>query len=295
MKALNKKLLTISMIASLLLVGCASTDPYTPQSNDDFVYDPDASFAMNVVEGSLGLHNGLRDADIPESSDVSSSGLDYAADGIIGAAFGGGMGGAFLSILGGNSSDAPLNHAYGIAYIPVDSFSKDQNEIALKTLSKMISIGATEMYGLEFSHTFRYKSSDLYVYHGDECLRRPNLFEKHQDEIGVADKLDCVATGHYAPVLLARTTVTPDGTVGKFFVFGLPKMSYLTFIQAAINIPSKSELGEFYYFVPVSYQNSIPFVYFDKQAHLFIKPDEKTNMSINIRTLEQLSPKLFGK
>ncbi len=39
------------MVASLL-VGCASTDPYTAQSDEDFTYDPDLSFVMNVVDGS---------------------------------------------------------------------------------------------------------------------------------------------------------------------------------------------------------------------------------------------------
>ncbi|MCL1092107.1 hypothetical protein L2744_21445 [Shewanella profunda] len=65
MKQLNNKYLSITLLASLLLVGCASTELYKPQSDKDFVYDPANSFAMNVVDGSLGFHNGLTDAARP--------------------------------------------------------------------------------------------------------------------------------------------------------------------------------------------------------------------------------------
>ena len=126
MNALNKKLLVLGMLTSMM-IGCASTDPYTAQSNDDFVYDSNMSFAMNVVDGSLGFHNGLRDTDAPKNSDTTPGALDYAADGIIGAAFGGGLGGGLLSMLGTNKANEPLHTYYGIVYYPIDKKGNIQN------------------------------------------------------------------------------------------------------------------------------------------------------------------------
>jgi hypothetical protein len=295
MSLFNKKRLYISLLATALLMGCASTDPYKPQSDKDFVYDPDKSFAMNVIDGSLGFHNGLTDANRPKDADTTPGAGSYAADAIIGFGNGGGLGGAFLSMLGTNISNAPLNHAYGIAYISVESFDQVNMDKALSSLENIVSVGASDTFNIKYTKKVKYKTFDLYTYHGDECLRRQNMFQKDQVELGISDPLDCVAAGHITPKLLAKTTTTPNGSAGKYLVFGLEKMSYQTFFRAAKNIPSVSKLGEFYYFVPTSPTNAVPFVYFNQKAHLFIKPDGNNLSSISIENLEKISPKLFGK
>ncbi|MCU8056163.1 hypothetical protein L5L78_08110 [Shewanella sp. SM34] len=295
MSLFNKKRLYISLLATALLMGCASTDPYKPQSDKDFVYDPAKSFAMNVIDGSLGFHNGLTDANRPKDADTTTGAGSYAADAIIGFGNGGGLGGAFLSMLGTNTGNAPLNHTYGIAYIPVESFEQVNMDKALSSLEKIVSIGASKTFDITYTKKVKYKTFELYTYHGDECLRRQNMFKKDQEELGITDPLDCVAAGHTSPTLLSKTTTTPNGSTGKYLVFGLEKMSYQTFFRAAINIPSLSEFGEFYYFVPASPTNSLPFVYFNQKAHLFIKPDGNNLSSISIENLEKISPKLFGK
>ncbi|GGB53215.1 hypothetical protein GCM10011607_12170 [Shewanella inventionis] len=107
--------MTIGIVATLTLV-CASTDPNKAQSDDDFAYNPDMSFAMNVVTGSLGFHN----------SSKTSGALDYTSSGIIVSAFGVGMGDALLSILGTNQGNKPLHTYYGIVYYPITQNGSSQ-------------------------------------------------------------------------------------------------------------------------------------------------------------------------
>jgi hypothetical protein len=280
MKKLNKKLLTISMVASLL-VGCASTDPYKAQSDDDFTYNPDMSFAMNVVDGSLGFHNGLRDADKPENSNLGSNGLDYAADAIIGSAFGGGVGGAFLSMLGENQANAPLNRTYGIAYIPINDKSKEEINRAFEKVDLDTKHTILNNFQLSFlKEVVDQKRNYKYFYFkGEPCLTYLKAIgDKSNDD-------ECVFGGYAEKQLLSISTSTPDGKKGLFAVIGLPRMSTGQFF----NFYSSPE---YYVFYPRGFVSSFPFVIHNGKAYLFIKPNNQGESFLSINDLRKVNPKV---
>ena len=271
MKKLNKKLLTISMVASLL-VGCASTDPYTPQSNDDFVYDPDASFAMNVVDGSLGFHNGLRDSDAPKNSDMSPGALDYASSGIIGSAFGGGVSGALFSMLGTNQANEPLHTYYGIVYYPVAEKGNIQSvfdEIESELIQKAVS---------NRKLTFVEKHSDTKGYiklefSGDDC-------SKHQKLMGFKIEDTCNFIHYTPPKLLKYSTKTPTGQSGLYAVIGYEGFFTATFL--ALDLDEK-----FYVFSPVIRKRTkFPFISNQGKIYPFVKGDS----FLTIPDLMQIDP-----
>jgi hypothetical protein len=202
MKALNKKLLALGLLTSMM-VGCASTDPYTPQSDDDFVYDSDMSFAMNVVDGSLGLHNGLRDASSPKNGDVTPGSLDYAADGIIGAALGGGIGGGLLSILGTNQGNKPLNSYYGIVYYPVNQKGNIQG-VFDKIENELIETAQTTRKLSFVTKSANVNGIVLLKFKGEDCQTYQNLMGHKVEET-------CSFIHYTQPKLLKYSTNTPSG------------------------------------------------------------------------------------
>jgi hypothetical protein len=198
MKALNKKLLALGLLTSMM-VGCASTDPYTPQS----VYDSDMSFAMNVVDGSLGLHNGLRDASSPKNGDVTPGSLDYAADGIIGAALGGGIGGGLLSILGTNQGNKPLNSYYGIVYYPVNQKGNIQG-VFDKIENELIETAQTTRKLSFVTKSANVNGIVLLKFKGEDCQTYQNLMGHKVEET-------CSFIHYTQPKLLKYSTNTPSG------------------------------------------------------------------------------------
>ncbi|MEH6454760.1 MAG: hypothetical protein V7749_00430 [Cocleimonas sp.] len=280
MKALNKKLLALGLLTSMM-VGCASTDPYTPQSDDDFVYDSDMSFAMNVVDGSLGLHNGLRDAYAPKNGDVTPGSLDYAADGIIGAALGGGIGGGLLSILGTNTANAPLNRTYGIAYMPISDMSKGEikrafEKVDLDTKNTILNNFNLSFLKIKINKKNNYK---YFYFKGELCIT-------YNHAIGAKTDIDeCVFGGYGEKQLLNISTSTPDGKKGLFAVIGLPQMSTGQFYDFHSS-------SEYYTFYPKGFKSTFPFVAHNGNAYLFMKPSNQVENFISINDLRKVNLKV---
>lgn len=273
MITLNKKLLVLGMITSMM-VGCASTDPYTAQSDDDFTYDPDMSFAMNVVDGSLGFHNGLRDTDAPKNGDMTPGALDYAADGIIGAAFGGGLGGGLLSMLGTNKANEPLHTYYGIVYYPIDKKGNIQN--VFDNIENELIETAQSTRKLSFVAKSASRNGIIHLkFNGKDCLTYQNL-------MGHKVEQTCNFIHYTPPKLLKYATITPSGEKGLFAVIG-----YETFFTAtwlSLDLDKK-----YYVFSPViRNRTQFPFVSNDQNIYLFLKGS--ANSSISIEKLTDIDP-----
>ncbi|MBB1390087.1 MULTISPECIES: hypothetical protein [unclassified Shewanella] len=280
MNALNKKLLVLGMLTSMM-IGCASTDPYTAQSNDDFVYDSNMSFAMNVVDGSLGFHNGLRDTDAPKNSDTTPGTLDYAADGIIGAAFGGGLGGGLLSMLGTNTADAPLNRVYGIAYMPISDTSKSEINRVFEKVDLDIKNTILNNFELSFLKTKVNKTNNYkyFYFKGEPCSTYLKAIgDKSNDD-------ECVFGGYAEKQLLNISTSTPDGKKGLFAVIGLSKMSTGQFYDFYSST-------EYYTFYPKGFESTFPFVTHNGKAYLFIKPSNQVESFMSINNLRKVNFKV---
>lgn len=195
MNLLKPKCLSITLLAASLLIGCASTDPYKPQSDEDFVYDPDKSFAMNVVDGSLGVHNGLTDAARPQDADTGPDAVSYTADAIIGFGNGGGLGGAFLSMLSTNQGNKPLHSYYGIVFYPITQKGNVQNifdSIEIELIAKV-----EQSRDLKFVKTsFNENGIKLLTFKGKDC-------EIQQELMGFKHEETCNFI-HYSPPKLAK-------------------------------------------------------------------------------------------
>jgi hypothetical protein len=277
MKHLFSKPLLTLLTASVLLSGCASTDPYSPQSNDDFIYDNDMSFAMNVIDGSLGFHNGLRDSKLPEKSSNTPGALDYAADGIIGAAFGGGIGGAFLSMLGTNHANEPLHSYYGLVYYPVKQ--KGNVQAIFDSIEKELITTAENTRRLKFSKKSKNKSGNtLLNFIGEDC-------STHQGLMGHKREDTCNFIHHSPPKLIKYTTVNPNGEQGLYAVIGYEEFFTATYLWF--------DLDEKYYsFSPVIRgRTKFPFVVNNQKIFPFIKPSQGTDKeSLSIEQLMAVDP-----
>ncbi len=275
MRFFNLKTVLATVIASSLLTGCLSTSPYKPQSNEGFEYNKDMSFAMNVMEGSLELHNGLRDAELPENADISL-GADYVtADGIIGF-INGGLGGSLLSMLGSNTANKPLHTYYSIVYYPIES-----NESVQQVFTKIEQelIDETIKYsGLEFvNKTLSKRGKTLLKFKGNACLERAKKV--------TYDVTDTCNYVHYnPPKLLKYTKSTPNGEKGNFAVVGFE--SFYGADLLAFELDKK-----FYTFFPtlplIKDSPKFPFVAHAQKIHLFIKPN-KEQPSITFLTIDDL-------
>ncbi|WP_076414953.1 hypothetical protein [Shewanella sp. UCD-KL12] len=279
MKAFTLKAFATTLITSTLLVGCASTDPSQPQSSNDFVYNSNMSFAMNVVDGSLGFHKGLQDAKVPEGADASAGALDYAADGIIGAAFGGGISGAFLSMLGTNQGSAPLHTYYNIVYYPVKE--KGNIQSIFDSLEQEFITLAESKKQVTFVEKRHSKDSRVLLeFKGKGCELKNELMSYKQSDT-------CNFIHYNKPELIKYASITPNGNKGLFAVIG-----YEGFIGS--NYLSLDLDEKFYIFSPViRNRTKFPFVSNNKDIYLFIKPsheNSKRTSSISIETLAEIDP-----
>ena len=279
MKSFTIKTLATTLIASSLLIGCAATDPYTPLSDEDFVYNPKMSFAMNVVNGSLDLHTGLQDAKSPEGADASAGALDYAADGIIGAALGGGLGGAFLSMLGTNQGNAPLNGDYVLVYYPVSQ--KGNVQSVFDQIEQEWITTAESKRKLKFIKKNKIKNSKktFLSFKGEDCNTYTKLW-------GFKEADTCNFISFYPPKLIKYATVTPSGKKGLFAVVGYENSAaetYLTF-----------DLDEKYYLFSSASKSrtKFPYVVHNNEVSFFIKPHHESgkNDSISIEQLMAIDP-----
>lgn len=280
MKAMTLKAIATMLVASSLLAGCASTDPSKPQSNDDFVYDSNMSFAMNVVDGSLGFHKGLQDAKAPAGGDASVGALDYAADGIIGAAFGGGIGGAFLSMLGTNQGNAPLDSYYNIVYYPVKA--KGNIQAIYDSLEQEFIDTAVSSKGLKFvKKSFRESSKKYHLtFSGEACDKALAKWQFKPSET-------CSYIHYKAPSLLKYSTSTPDGKKGLFAVIGYEK--FFTHDYLSLDLDRK----HFVFSPVIQNRTKFPFVSNSNVVHLFISPSndsERNISSMSIETLSEIDP-----
>lgn len=290
MSLFNKKRLYISLLATALLMGCASTDPYKPQSDKDFVYDPAKSFAMNVIDGSLGFHNGLTDANRPKDADTTPGAGSYAADAIIGFGNGGGLGGAFLSMLSTNQGKAPLDYGYLLAYISADSFSEINAQLALSQAIDKINKTIEETFYIKHISQTDLGNNTVQIFEGDYCVEKQILDAKlytdsFKNKIGIKQKNQCLSGGFSTSKILRTATSTPTGKLGKFYVIGFSRVDLYTPLKP---ITLLSE--DFYYFQPTNRKISVPFVFHNKKAWLFLKDSE--NQSINMETLLKINPNL---
>ncbi|WP_434949635.1 hypothetical protein ACRWQL_00605 (plasmid) [Shewanella sp. HL-SH4] len=278
------KALATTLFVTSLLAGCAATDPYTPESDKDFIYDNDMSFAMNVIDGSLGFHNGLRDANRPVDADTSPGAMDYLADGVIGFGGGGGFGGAFLSMLGTNQGNAPLHTYYEIVYYPVESRSKENIKSAIDKIENELIAVALETRELDYVRTeINDKHARKVKFSGKSC----EVYISNWKDRGfkMNDDGTCDFMWYQAPKLLKFSDQAPNGSKGLFAVIGLERFFAATYLTL--------ELDEKYYsFSPVMRgRTKFPFVSNGKKVHLFIKPNkEETQSYLTIEGLTNIDP-----
>lgn len=271
MKTLHNKCISIALLASSLLMGCASTDPYTPQSDEDFVYDEDYSFAMNVIDGSLGFHNGLRDARRPKDADSTPGVGSYAANGIIGAAFGGGLGGGLLGLLGTNTGNEPLHSYYGVVYFPVAQ--KGNVQSVFDTIEQELIDAAESKREVFFVGKSKYSKSTVLNFKGKGC--------DIENEAWGFEKQDTCAFIHYLPPkLLKYASVNPRGEKGLYAVIGYEEFYTAAYLSFDID-------AKYYTFSPVLRNRTLfPFVVNDKKIYPFVKPNK--NKDADYLTIEQL-------
>ncbi|WP_144211825.1 hypothetical protein [Shewanella donghaensis] len=267
------KILTTTLIATSLLTGCASTDPYTPESDKDFVYDNDMSFAMNVVDGSLGFHNGLRDANRPKDADTTAGTMDYIADGVIGFG-GGGIGGAFLSMLGTNQGTAPLNRGLLISYVPSSS-PQDAIKFAVKKINDKTSNELNSIYSHHIS-----RGGHIYnIFEGEGCkqkqLHYSSLYTtEFNQKYSINNENQCIGNGYVSPYISKITSLTPNKHKGHFYVVVFPSIDLATPMNILTNLDDS-----FYYFQPKTRNLRFPFVYHNNEAWLFLADENNTSIT----------------
>ena len=272
------KALATTLFVTSLLAGCAATDPYTPESDKDFIYDNDMSFAMNVIDGSLGFHNGLRDANRPVDADTSPGAMDYLADGVIGFGGGGGFGGAFLSMLGTNQGNAPLNTYYGLVYYPVETKSKESiQEVFGKIEKELIDVAISSRYLQYISSSLTSDGKRTHTFSGGSCDTQNKLFDRETTD-------SCNFIHHNPPKLLKYSTTTPTGEKGLFAVIGIEKFYTATYLSLDLD-------KKYYVFSPViSKRTKFPFVSNANKVHLFIKPNNGQESYLTIEGLKSIDP-----
>lgn len=276
MSLFNQKRLYISLLATALLMGCASTDPYKPQSDKDFVYDPAKSFAMNVIDGSLGFHNGLTDANRPKDADTTPGAGSYAADAIIGFGNGGGLGGAFLSMLGTNQGNEPLHTYYGIVYYPVTERGNVQ-AVFDKIDQELISEAQTKR-NLVFKMKTVESGSVKLTFSGENCKIDRELMNLSPDTT-------CSFIHHGIPKLLKYATVNPQGESGLFAVIGYEKF----YLGRGLSLDLD---GKYYVFSPViRNRTKFPYVSNSQTIYPFIKPSKSSETTtLSIEQLMNIDP-----
>lgn len=263
-----------------LLSGCSSfwELSYTPEYNEGFEFDEDYSFAMNVVEGSVGQHGKVRDTKLPEAADLSKSSTAILADSYIGL-LADGVGGALLGAFGG-SSNYPFDSGYGIFYIPVSDFSKESLDKAYASIDQLIIETTSVVRNIDYSHTIRTPGGSLeFVFEGEYCAERRNepvakerLYKpSYLKKFNITKENQCNTSGYYKLDLLRFSSVTPDGENGKFAVIGATSLGRYTSTEVRARIG-----GDFYFFSPGS-SSFAPHVIHKDKVWYFIKPIKNTS------------------
>lgn len=300
----NALKLTIPALMLSLLTACASTSTvsYEPEESGDYQFDPNSSFAMNVVEGSLGFHNGLRDADAPKDADTNPTAINYVGDAYLGL-MANGIGGALLGFMGTNYGQAPLDHSYGIVYVAVQNHSKEMIDFAFNQADTFIAQAIAKESGDSYLHTAKVNGHPFLIFAGDKCLSQRKAswassvyYSSSINDAQIAAENQCWL-GSYSKLTLMRfSTVDPSGHKGNYAVIGIPQLGMDNSLAAVRYLPDN-----FYVYQPKSPKNGAPFVLNNKRAWFFIKPsvEAKLNKSQNFTsevTYEQVKeyfPKIF--
>lgn len=277
---MNIKHVVISSVIFSLLSGCSSLWElsYTPKYKEGFKFDEDYSFAMNVVEGSVGEHGRVRDTILPEAADLNKSNTAVLADSYIGF-LADGVGGALLGAFGGSSS-YPFNSGYGIFYIPVSDYSKESLDKAYNSVDQAIIKATSIVRGLDYSHTTRTPSGSLeFIFEGQFCYDNRNIpinkervyKPSYLKKYNITKENQCNTSGYFKLDLLRFSSITPDGKNGKFAVIGAVSLGRYTSTDVRVHIG-----GDFYFFSSGS-SSIAPHVIHGDRVWYFIKPQRNTS------------------
>ncbi|QUN05852.1 hypothetical protein KDN34_17045 [Shewanella yunxiaonensis] len=299
----NTLKLTIPALMLSLLTACASTSTlsYEPEESGDYKFDPDSSFAMNVVEGSLGFHNGLRDADAPKDADTSPTAINYAGNAYLGL-MANGIGGALLGLLGTNSGEYPLDYGYGIYYVPVSDFSKASLDSAYAKVESDIIHAIEVGHSVKFSHKVNKPSGDVsLIFSGDKCtaLKSDPRFNGYFTEAYLKahqiTRIDQCELGGYKSFDLMRFShTTPNKQNGNYAVIGIRHLGQYTSLRAMAQMNDN-----FYFFNPKNIINPAPFVLHNNLAWFFIDPVKGTSAtdaarySVDVKSMAAKYPNMF--
>lgn len=294
------KITTIAAV-SLMLGACASTSErsYEPAETTDFVYDNSKSFAMNVVDGSLGFHKNLKDTDVPKGSSAAAGVIDT-----LGASYMGfmanGLGGGLLGMMSGAGNDAPLDEAYGIFYVPVSTRDKAGVVGAYDYVDQKISKSIATAFNMSGKGKYIGGSDHSYIMEGDWCTtkRQNDRYNYYTPEnlqkYGISATDQCLIHAYSSPIFLKYATATPDGSKGLFAVIGLPRFS--TPLRSQIAAVDAIDDG-FYLFQPQDrfFNIKIPFVLHKGNAWFFVKTNDDAKANVPTENLTKIYPKLFER
>lgn len=265
MNHLSLKQLLPLLAITVLFTGCASTaDPHKTQSQKDFVYDPDSSYAMNVMKGSLDDDEGLKDTDIPKNNFKVASDMDYIGGAILGSSMGGGFSGGLLGVLGaGYSPDKRFKHHIGVVYYPVDHKLSTPQEVQLvfDALEQEIIATAEKHRKLVFlDKSTNKQGKTLLSFKGDDCIQKAKNWANNGTEV-------CNFIHYQPPQLIKYTTTNPDGEKGLFAVVNYDGFFLSTYLGLDLD-------RKFYVYAPsFGTRNRFPFVMHNQKAYLFINPN----------------------
>ncbi|MBB1268962.1 hypothetical protein [Shewanella sp. SR44-3] len=151
--------------------------------------------------------------------------MDYIADGVIGFGGGGGFGGAFLSMLGTNQGNAPLNTYYGLVYYPVETKSKEKiQEVFDKIEQELIHVALENRDLRHISSSLTSDGKRTHTFTGGSCDFQAELFNREKSN-------SCDFIHHNPPKLLKYSTSTPSGEKGLFAVIGIEKFYTATYLS----------------------------------------------------------------
>lgn len=268
---------SILIIASLAMLSSACSithTTYEPEHDEGFVYEDEKSFAMNVVDGSLNFHYGLRDANVEWESRVAPSGLDYAASGVLGFMWGG-VAGGFLGLMSTNANDAPLNYAYGIGYIPVTEQSEIQMQKVIDKVNQDLIDATEKAYDVKFSHFVKQGDEYRQFYSGNTCAEHQKLVPQFYTEFHLKDKQitgndQCQLSGHEGIRLYRYSTINPEGEKGLFAVVGINRLGVNTRFKTTEQLDK-----EYYIFQPANKLFGAPFVMTHDKLWFFTVPKKE--------------------
>lgn len=288
------KITTIAAV-SLMLGACASTSErsYEPAEKTDFVYDNSKSFAMNVVDGSLGFHTGLEDAEAAKGSSATAGVIDTLGASYLGF-MANGFAGGLLGMMSGAGTNAPLDSGFGIYYVPVKAHDKANLDVAFSYIDQQIIKATESSYNVKFVKApFVSHQGKKFVFSGEYCKDQRTKYAKAYEmpqyklyELTADDM--CLQSGYSSVSLMKYATTTPDGKAGDYAVIGVRGLGFTKFPELI-----KLE-GDFYYFQPKQAGVvTIPFVYHNDKASFFVNPKTSAKSDVTVHELGEIYPKLF--